>query len=294
MAHRELVFGHRELLADGMPEHVRDQAGQGLAGRRVAVGEVLQRWHVVQAGKQLADAFLAVATGASDLLRVRLEALWQVVVVDVADVRLVDPHPERDRRDHDRVLRARPPFLHRDPLLRVQAGVVRPGREARPRQQIGHAERCPLECHVHDRRPRRTLAQPLDQLPVSLGRGDRCREEREIRPVEAGDDGVCLFDPEARPDVRDDCRRRRRGERQHAFGGQLARPLGKLQIVGPKVVPPLGDAVRLVHGEQRDSRPRKLREEALVVEALRRYVQKLQRTGAEALEDLALLGRTQA
>ena len=81
--------------------------------------------HIVRARKQLADARLAVSAGTPDLLRVRLEALRQVVVVDVANVRLVDPHPERDRRDHDPLRRARPPLLHRDALLGAHAGVVR-------------------------------------------------------------------------------------------------------------------------------------------------------------------------
>ena len=53
--------------------------------------------------------------------------------------------------------------------------------------------------------------------------------------------------------------------------------LGELEVVGPEVVAPLGDAVRLVDGEQRDPRARELGEEALVVEALRRDVEELQR-----------------
>ena len=75
---------------------------------------------------------------------------------------------------------------------------------------------------------------------------------------------------------------------------ELARPLGQLQVVGPEVVAPLGDAVRLVDGEQRDASARELCEEALVVEALRRDVEKLQRAGAEPIEDLALLGGVEA
>src|SRR5882724_9077891 len=57
---------------------------------------------------------------------------------------------------------------------------------------------------------------------------------------------------------------------------------------------PLGDAMRLVDCEERDPRTRELREEALVVEALRRDVQKLESPGAEPLEDLALLGGVEA
>src|SRR5262249_17474511 len=57
----------------------------------------------------------------------------------------------------------------------------------------------------------------------------------------------------------------------------------------PEVVAPLGDAVRLVDGEQRDANPAKLLQKALVVEALRRDVQQLQRPGAQLAVYLAEL-----
>ena len=56
VANGELVFGDGELGAHGMLEHVGEQAGERLPRRRVAVGEVLERRHVVRAGEQLADA----------------------------------------------------------------------------------------------------------------------------------------------------------------------------------------------------------------------------------------------
>ncbi len=100
-------------------------------------------------------------------------------------------------------------------------------------------------------------------------------EKRQVRAVEAGDDRVRRLDAESRRNVGDDRRRGGRGERQHALGAEFARPLGQLQVVGAEVVAPLGDAVRLVDGEERDPRARELREEALVVEALRRHVEQL-------------------
>src|SRR6266550_365383 len=112
-----------------MLEHVREQAGERLARRRVTEGEVLEGRNVVRAREELADALLIVATGAADLLRVRLDALRKVVVVDVADIGLVDSHPERDRRDDDRLPRAGPPLLHRNPVLRTHARVIRTSRQ---------------------------------------------------------------------------------------------------------------------------------------------------------------------
>ena len=70
---------------------------------------------------------------------------------------------------------------------------------------------------------------------------------------------------------------------------ELAGAFGQLQVVGPEVVAPFRDAVRLVDREERDASARELREEALVVEALRRHVEELQRAVAESLADLTLL-----
>jgi hypothetical protein len=47
---------------------------------------------------------LAVAAGAADLLGQVLQALGQVVVDDLADVRLVDPHAKGNGGDDHRVL----------------------------------------------------------------------------------------------------------------------------------------------------------------------------------------------
>ena len=66
----EVVLGHGERLADGVAQQPVDQAGERRAGRRVAVGEVLEAGHVVGAGQQLADRGQPVAAGAADLLRV--------------------------------------------------------------------------------------------------------------------------------------------------------------------------------------------------------------------------------
>ena len=151
VTNRQLVVGHGELGVHRLLEHVGEQTGQRLPRGRVAVGEVLERGHVVRTREQLARAFLPVPSGAPDLLRVRLEPLRQIVVVDVANVGLVDPHPERDRRDHDPVGRPRPPLLHAHTVVGAHPGVVRAGRQAGAYEQLGDAQRAPLQRHVDDR-----------------------------------------------------------------------------------------------------------------------------------------------
>ena len=97
--------------ANCVPRRVReDLVEQARDASRVGVSPKAKFSSVGTSSGQASSSHgrrLAVAAGAADLLRVRLEALRQVVVVDVADVGLVDPHAEGDRRDDD-VARPRP------------------------------------------------------------------------------------------------------------------------------------------------------------------------------------------
>ena len=294
MADGEVVLGDGELRALLVLENLGEQAGERVAGRRVAEGEVLERRDVVRARQELARARLTVAAGAPDLLRVRLEALREVEVVDVADVGLVDAHPEGDRGDDDVPVGARPPVLHGHAVLGAHAGVVGTGGEPGGGEQRGNAKRRALQRHVDDRRAGRALAQPGDQQLIALGGGDRRGQQGQVGPVEARDDRVRLVDAEAVADVGGDGRRGGRGQGEHPLGPELACARCELQVVGSEVVAPLGDAVRLVHGEQRDLRPHELSEEPLVVEPLRGDVEQLQAARAKPLGDVAKLVRAEA
>ena len=170
---RELAFGDDELRADVVGEDLVEERGDRLGRGRVAEGEVLESRDVVRAGEELADAGAAVAAGTADLLRVRLEALRQVEVVDVADVGLVDAHAEGDRGDDDVAAGRRPPLLHLDPVLGAHAGVVRARRQARRREEGRDADRGALQRDVDDRRSGRALPQPVDQELLPLGRARR-------------------------------------------------------------------------------------------------------------------------
>src|SRR5437588_231999 len=68
----------------------------------------------------------------------------------------------------------------------------------------------------------------------------------------------------------------------------------ELQVIGPEVMAPFRDAVRLVDREQRDLRLAELLQESLVVEALGRDVEQLQAAGAKAFGDGSHLVRVEA
>ena len=93
--------------------------------------------------------------------------------------------------------------------------------------------------------------------------------------MKARHDGAFERNVEGAADVAHNGWRGRRGQRQHALDAKLARGFGQLQVVRAKVVAPLGDAVRLVHGEQCDAGAVQIRQEALVVKALGSDVEQL-------------------
>ncbi len=76
---------------------------------------------------------LPIASGPPDLLNVLLQRAWHLIVDDVADVRLVDPHAEGARRDHDQASRR----LHEltlggGPIGSAHLAVISHDRDARP------------------------------------------------------------------------------------------------------------------------------------------------------------------
>src|SRR5207244_2414748 len=151
----------------------------------------------------------------------------------------------------------------------------------------------PLQRDVNDCRAWRSVMQPLQQAQVTVRLADRRRLQLQVRAVKAGHDGTFERNVEGATDVANNGWGGRRGQRQYALDAKLARGFGQLQIVGAKVVAPLGDAVCFVHGEQCDAGAVQVRQEALVVEALGRDVEQLKGSRAELLADLAQLSRAQ-
>jgi len=181
-------------------------------------------------------------------------------VRDGAHVRLVDAHAEGVGRDddlggagHERVLALRA-------RLRAHPGVVGDGGDAlggdplrelvcvlaRPRVDDRGARALVGE-HVHERGPlarERALAFDADDV------------EGEVRAVEARSHGDGVAQTQPRGYLLCDARRRGCGRGHHGRAAQRLDDLAQAQVVGPEVVSPLGDAVRLVDDEQRDNAAR--------------------------------------
>ena len=146
----------------GQAEHVAGLVALARRHRRVhvVVAEPVVGQHVGPRVKQDAVARQPVAAGAPDLLVVALDRSRHVAVDDVADVRLVDPHPERDRRDHHVDLVARERVL--GPVARRRG----PGRRGTA------AARTPRSTQVLGQRFARLAGQRVDD-PALIRAGPR-------------------------------------------------------------------------------------------------------------------------
>ena len=218
--------------------------------------------------QQRAPAGFAVAAGAPRLLIVGLDAFRHVVVDDEAHVRLVDAHAEGVGGHHHRhpvgdEVALRPPASvgqhaavvgDRD---RPGFRTVSPGRRAQLRHgavdRLGERFGFLARGAVHDARILRVRGDVL-RHPCDLVLGLQADDvEVQVRPVESGDGHQRVAQAQQRDDVP-----------PHAFGGgggeggdggplrQRGDELADAQVRGTEILPPLGDAVCLVDGDERD------------------------------------------
>ncbi len=92
--------------------------------------------------------------------------------------------------------------------------------------------------------------QDVGQLAFDL----RARQHPvdQVRPVERSDQLEMIAQPELRHDVAADAGRGGRGVGVQAQVGEERAQPSELAVLGPEIVPPLADAVRLVHRHEGD------------------------------------------
>ncbi len=178
--------------------------------RRVAIHEVLQHVQAVAIGQYQTLRRRPVPACTTDLLAVVFDGFGQIEMDDVADVTLVDAHPERDRGD-DAV---EPPLhelaLNRLALIVGQAGMVGVRRDAVLRQMSGHELRSLLQRDVDNARLPGPFAEPLHQPPALVPACDRLNPQGKVCPVETGRHHIVRRDAELALHVIDDLRCRGR------------------------------------------------------------------------------------
>ena len=205
---------------------------------------------VARAEQQQAVARQPVAPGPAGLLVVALDVFRQVVVDDPAHIGFVDAHAEGDGCADDAGVVAQEALLVPGALLGAESGVVGPGRKAAAGQRLGQALRGGAAGAVDDAALVLAAADEVDELfqRLVLGRDP----VREVGSVEARDKRGGIPQLEVGDDVGADALGGR-GRQRHERHVRQRRPQpGELTVLGPEVVAPFRDAVRLVDGQATD------------------------------------------
>ena len=234
--HEVVELGHLHLLA-----LIRRATLQNLAAAEFDVAAAVEsegvRWQ-------------AVTPRPADFLIIGLDRRGHVGVKDEAHVRFVDAHAEGDGRADDAVV-----LPHEGVLIRGAHGMIEPrviGHCAAPAapQFVGQLFGAAARGAVDDPAFPAMGVEPLDELACRIR--FRTHRQKEIGPVERTDEHLRRANEEFRSDFRAG---RRIGRRCHGDCLQAAERIdgaAKPQILGPKVVPPLRNAMSLVNRDAID------------------------------------------
>ena len=265
----------------GAADGSRDRA-QGLPVRRPG-GEEAPQAEVLLAVEQQGQRGLAVTTGASDLLVVRVQRLRDVGVNHEPHVRLVDAHAEGRRRDHDIQLVPEELLVHPLAVGRAQPTVVRRGAHPPRREGLLVPPGVLAGGDVHQARPLLLLHLLHHGTTLAVVVDEPLHHQLDVGSVEPLDDLQRVREAQPLDDLGAHRCRRRRGQ-GHDRG--VPQPLDRVtdpQVVGAEVVSPGGDAVRLVHHQQRRGDLRELLEDLLLGELLGGEEQVLRPPGVDLL-----------
>ncbi len=168
---------------------------------------------------------------------------------DEPHVGLVDPHPERDRRRHHHVLGGDERGLVALANVAVEPGVIGECLAAARSKLLGQFLGRVAAGGIDDPRPRLVLEQHFQLACDPVARSDVIAD---VGPVEAGDDHPVGGDPELDQYVLARAPVGGRGQSQARHRAMLVEQRQQQAIVGAEVMPPFGNAMRLVDREQGD------------------------------------------
>ena len=190
----------------------------------------------------------SVAAGAADLLIIAFDRAGQIGVEDEAHILLVDAHAEGDGRDHHHALALEEGVLIEAARAGVEPGVIGQSVEAGAPQPMRHRLGLAARGAIDDPALPRMPAQKAHDAPLRIVLP--LEGETQIGPREGGDEDVRRAREEPRDDIGAGGRPRRRGDGED---GRRAEPLGEFaepRIIGPELMAPMRDAMRLVDREQ--------------------------------------------
>ncbi len=213
---------------------------------------------------------------------------------DEADVGLVDPHPERVRRHHDFAAALHERLLGGSPLLGQQPGMIHarpplPPTDHNLRDFLG-----PLPGRsIDDPRARRSGKQLQQQIRLLPLGGWALDFVEQVRPGKTGDESPRLAEIELLDDIPANPvgGRGRQGD-----GGRVAQhppEMAQPSVIGPEVVAPLADTVRLVDRHQTQTGRTHGCEKPLAAEALGHHVHQAVLSAGHVFQPRGLLPHRQ-
>jgi hypothetical protein len=217
-------------------------------------------------------------------------------VHDIAHVRAIDPHPERDRGDDDVRPLVEKRLLMAAADLVGQTRVVGHGGMAFLLQPGGKRLDVLAGSAIHNPRFALVPGEYLKQLTTQVAAPQD--PIGEIRPIERPDQHERIPQPQLGDDVAADALGGRGGERVERRGRKIVAQTSQPPILRSEVVPPLADAVRLVDGDEPEAdllQDSPERFAAVADQPLGRHVQQPAAALAQAREDgVALDGEQRA
>ena len=253
-----------------------EQAQDGLPVRGVPIDEVFQHRQLGAARQHHAAGGEAITSGAAYLLAVVLDGFGQIVVNDPADIGLVDAHAKGDGGDDAVESAGHEVVLDLAAQGGIQPRMIGTGADADGLQLIGALLRTLLQGDVDDGGGCGIAAQFVTQPTIAGTAGQRNDGEIQIGAIETCHHQILGLDGKFGLHVCHDRRGGGGGEQQYLGNGEIAAMVRQLQVVGPKVVAPFRDAVRLVHHQQGERHLGDEAAKALVLEALHRDHQDLE------------------
>ena len=169
---------------------------------------------------------------------------------DQPDIGLVDAHPEGDGRHDNRDLVTNELLLGLAAYRRIQTGVVGQGGQTPLAQRSGQVLGALARKAVHDAGLAPVLVQQVRQRINGVALGTHAIAQ--IGAVEAGQELLGPGQFKLFGNIVADLFGCRSGQGDTRYTGQGVPQGDEIAVIGPELVAPHGDAVRLVHGHQAD------------------------------------------
>ena len=244
---QRLAAAHRTLgIGDRLQQQ---QLADLLFGDGLALHELLEFLNILIAVKGQAVTLAAVTAGAAGLLVVPLQRFGNVVVNDVAHVGLVDAHAESDRGDDHLDALHQEIVLVGSPRHGVHARMVGQRTDAVGDEQLGKLLDLLAAQAVNDAALALVLFDEADDVAVDVALGADLIVE--VRPVERRFEDRGVGHAQVLLNIQLHLGRGRGREGDQRRGADLVDDRADAAVLGPEVVSPLRDAVRLVDGVER-------------------------------------------